>query len=618
MPTHNLCWHIPDTPPALRPILRALGPCYPIAPRPRHNALRLSWQPGAPAGSVQVTLSPGRATIAYDKPCHALRGVGALLAGLVSPGKPYREALPFDSFGIMLDCSRNAVMTVDHFQHWLRQLALLGYNMALLYTEDTYQLEGEPYFGYLRGRYSAAELRAIDRAAADLGIEMVGCIQTLGHLEQILKWPAYARSVQDTASVLLVGENATYDLIDKMIGRYASVYRSRRIHVGMDETHDLGRGKFLDRFGYRRGFDIFNAHLARVGAICRKHGLEPLIWSDMYFRLGSRKHDYYDTKISVPPEVRSAIPREAALVYWDYYHEKQSFYEGHIRRHRALGKEPVMASGVWTWCVPWHDYDHTRRTVTPCLAACRKQGVKQFFVTLWGDDGAYCEFDSALTGLAYTAELAYGGAADLPRRLPRRFRAITGGDYHQALRFKVPSFEEAAAVLWDDPLLGIFYKARRVQDPLHWPQTLRAYRRTLTALKSSQHITEPIDMAHGCAFLRCLVAKLTLALDLDRAYASRSKASLAAVRRQVPGVIRSIDDLLVSFRRQWFRRNKPQGFEVIQVRLGGLKERYVELSQRLPDLSAGRIAGIPELEETAGPAHRWWQWRSLASASSIL
>ena len=45
--------------------------------------------------------------------------------------------------------------------HQQRRLALLGYNAAMLYTEDTYALPDEPYFGFLRGAYTAAELRRI-------------------------------------------------------------------------------------------------------------------------------------------------------------------------------------------------------------------------------------------------------------------------------------------------------------------------------------------------------------------------------------------------------------------------------------------------------------------------
>ena len=60
------------------------------------------------------------------------------------------------------------------------------------------------------------ELKEIDGHATDLGIELIGCIQTLGHMSQALKWPVYA-DVQDTASVLMVGDARTYALIEKSI-----------------------------------------------------------------------------------------------------------------------------------------------------------------------------------------------------------------------------------------------------------------------------------------------------------------------------------------------------------------------------------------------------------------
>ena len=57
-------------------------------------------------------------------------------------------------FGCMLDCSRNAVMTVDSVKRWIDITSDLGYNMLMLYTEDTYEIKNQPYFGYLRGRYT--------------------------------------------------------------------------------------------------------------------------------------------------------------------------------------------------------------------------------------------------------------------------------------------------------------------------------------------------------------------------------------------------------------------------------------------------------------------------------
>ena len=83
-------------------------------------------------------------------------------------------------------------MTPEAMERMLCRMALMGYNEAYLYTEDTYELPGYPFFGYLRGRYTADDIRALDEKAALLGIELIPCIQTLGHLERFLHWESSA------------------------------------------------------------------------------------------------------------------------------------------------------------------------------------------------------------------------------------------------------------------------------------------------------------------------------------------------------------------------------------------------------------------------------------------
>ncbi|MCI8459751.1 MAG: beta-N-acetylhexosaminidase, partial [Clostridia bacterium] len=72
----------------------------------------------------------------------------------------------YKRFGAMLDCSRNAVLNISAVKRLIDGLAKMGYNTLELYTEDTFEVEGEPYFGYLRGRYSGAEIKEIDAYAS--------------------------------------------------------------------------------------------------------------------------------------------------------------------------------------------------------------------------------------------------------------------------------------------------------------------------------------------------------------------------------------------------------------------------------------------------------------------
>ncbi len=155
----------------------------------------------------------------------------------------FSETPRFDLLGIMIDISRNGVLTPEAARAMLRRCALMGLNMAILYSEDTYEVPGEPFFGYLRGRCTHDEMKSLDDYADALGIEMFPCIQALAHLEQVLQWPAYAE-YRDTDDVLLAGEEKTYALLDKMIAAASAPFRSRRIHLGMDEAHGIGSGRY--------------------------------------------------------------------------------------------------------------------------------------------------------------------------------------------------------------------------------------------------------------------------------------------------------------------------------------------------------------------------------------
>ena len=277
-----------------------------------------------------------------------LRGVSHAFAGVEAD-----ETAPFETLGIMLDCSRNKVFSLSYLKEMLVKLALMGYNMAMLYTEDTYTLPGEPFFGYMRGAFTMEELKEADAFAGQLGIELIGCIQTLGHLEQILAYGEYGK-VRDTASVLMVDEPETYKLIEKMILFWKKALSSRRLHIGMDETHDLGRGRFLDHNGYESAFELFNRHLSRVNQLCEENGIRPIIWSDMYFRLGNKTQTYYDLNTNIPQEVRDRIPRNVQLCYWDYYNTDFTGSSASIRSWdpacgRGAGSGTIMCRPLIPW-----------------------------------------------------------------------------------------------------------------------------------------------------------------------------------------------------------------------------------------------------------------------------
>ena len=120
-----------------------------------------------------------------------------------------RERKNIKRASLMLDCSRGGVINDSNFRHLVKLLVSLGYNSLQLYTEDTYEVKGEPYFGHLRGRISIADWKKMDNYAASFGIELIPCIQVLAHLDNLFIWDEYEQ-IRDTENILLIDDERTY------------------------------------------------------------------------------------------------------------------------------------------------------------------------------------------------------------------------------------------------------------------------------------------------------------------------------------------------------------------------------------------------------------------------
>ena len=219
-------------------------------------------------------------------------------------------------FGVMLDFSRNAVMKPEKLKEYADLLRKMGYNMLMPYTEDTYEIPDEPYFGYLRGRYTQAELQDISEYCHSIGMEIIPAIQTLAHLSTIFRWGAY-NAVHDTGPILLAEEEKTYHLIRRMFAACRTAYPySTVINIGMDEAMGLGLGAYLKKHGLVPGHEILLRHLGRVVEIAKEFDFEPIMWSDMFFRLEHGNYERLNTpaEVALSDEIVSLCPADVSQV----------------------------------------------------------------------------------------------------------------------------------------------------------------------------------------------------------------------------------------------------------------------------------------------------------------
>lgn len=555
--------------------------------------------------SLAVKFKNGTADVEYIDIPSLLRAL-KLLSGALEDGKSeyeIKETRQFDTSGAMFDCSRNAVINVCTAKYFLRQMAVMGFNTFMLYTEDTYEIESEPYFGYMRGRYSLDEIREIDDYAYSLGIEVIPCIQTLAHLEQFLKWQA-ASAYRDTAEVLLCESEPTYTLIEKMLTAISSAVRSKRIHIGMDEAHTLGLGGYLDKFGYKTRIELMQKHTARVKAITDRLGLKPMMWGDMLFRLYVDGGGYYDQNIKLPDDAINIVPDGIELIYWDYYHQDKEFYRCYINWHKKFGHIPVFGGGICTWTGAMvQNYNHTVKAADAGLTVCKEEGIRDVFTCIWNDNGGECNYLSVLPGLVRYAEHTYNKVTD-SCDISARIKLFTGIDEEawstlcaiDCLDASLAPLEPqnpSKYLLWQDPLLGLFDRnAENIALEKHY-----------SAIKNklSDIVDTVPDMYKGVfnqiiKLCSVLEVKAKLGLKLKAAYDSGDREQLENMAVAVlPDLIERVTELHKAHCEEWFKLYKPFGWEVIDLRYGGLETRLKTAISRIDAYLKKEISSIDEL-----------------------
>ena len=187
-------------------------------------------------------------TVIYQKKNEMFRAL-SFLPAFLKTGVEIHEKAKFCELCYMADNSRNAVLNLKTAKRLIRHLAGMGYTSLMLYTEDTYCVEGYPYFGYMRGRYTEAQLKELDEYAERFGIEMIPCVQTLAHLVTARRWPDFD-GYKDSDDILMVGDERTYRFVEAILKQCKRCFHTDRIHLGMDEAHLLACGEYLKILEY--------------------------------------------------------------------------------------------------------------------------------------------------------------------------------------------------------------------------------------------------------------------------------------------------------------------------------------------------------------------------------
>lgn len=568
---------------------------------------------------VKVAYDGKKAVIGYNSKSNLARGFFLLAMNLSKADAPFEicQERRFKTMGVSLDVSRGGVPKIEALKKFVAKIAALGYNFLKLYMEDIFKMEKYPRFGYMRGRYSAEELRELDDYAYSLGVEIVPAIQTLSHMEQYFQWDEAAPLSNGTRGTFLVESETTYEFIEDMIKTLRGIFRTNRIVPSMDEAEAMFLGKYQKLHGIDiNKMEVYLNHFKRVVSICEKYKFRPITDGDMFFRIASKKGQYYDLDVEFSKELLESVPKNVDLSAWLYSIPNQFEMEKRgltpeechrifMEKYRQLCPTSIYQGGIWSWDGFFEDSGFSFDSMIPAMKNCLKMGFEEVMASGFGDGGQETNLLLQLPGmLAVYSEYCYNGlectmediadASTYLTGLPfenrmNLMRRLHGSDLslHDCQRFNNSLF-------YGD----IFYNL--VDLKYDYATEMKAY--TEGAELCRKYMAD--DPQNSDYYRFCLLSfeigirKMDMFENLRKKYRENDMDYLKkAAYEYIPKIIESTKEFYKIFQANWDETNKPFGSEIHQVRLGGVVNRAEYVAGRLDKYIKGEIENIEELEQ---------------------
>jgi len=245
------------------------------------------------------------------------------------------------------------------------------------------------------------------------------------------------------------------------------------------------------------------------------------------------------------------------------------------------------------------------------MEACLKNDVKDVFITLWGDNGAECSLFSVLPAITYIGCFAHG-ITDI-EEIKRIFKNITNCDFDDFMLLDEPDRYDGLACnyvinpckfqLYNDCFMGLYDSAVDVDDGKRYGLLAEKIAQVADKANDFNYIFDTI--ANLCSVLEY---KAEIGIRTRKIYKSGNKSQLCELINDYEIMIQRTEKFYNSFRKQWFIENKANGFEVHDIRIGGLIMRMKNCRDRLIDYKNGVTETIPELEEEPIPLIDKKEW----------
>ncbi|HVR26637.1 MAG TPA: beta-N-acetylhexosaminidase [Candidatus Polarisedimenticolia bacterium] len=308
--------------------------------------------------------------------------------GLTCPAVSIRDWPSMEWRGVQDDISRGPIPTEDFMKYQIRTLAAYKVNLFGLYMEQVFDFASQPLVAPKEAALTPQEINALVNYAKQLYVTILPEQQTFGHLHHMLKYEIYSDVAERPhGHVLTPTKQQSYDIIKAMYADLVPLFPGSFLHVGGDETFELGRGQTAARAAEIGLGRVYLEHMQKVSGVLQPYHKQLMFWGDIAVKY---------------PQLLSILPKDMIAVPWDY--DAKPSFDGIIKPYRDAGLRMFVAPGANNWSQVWPNLDVAFVNIRNFVRDGQKLGAVGMLNTTWNDDG------ESLYGMAWPA-LIFGAAA---------------------------------------------------------------------------------------------------------------------------------------------------------------------------------------------------------------
>lgn len=520
-------------------------------------------------------------------------GLGPILAGAAIRDWPAMRWR-----GVHDDLSRGPVPTLAFQEKQIRMFAAYKLNVYSPYFENTMQYASTPLPALPGGSLSAADAKALVEYARQYHVTIVPEQEAFGHLHKVLTWQQYAPLAEiPSGSVLAPGQPGSMRLITQWFGELASEYPGPFLHIGADETFELGQGQTAAEVKQRGLGAVYIDFLTQIhGALAPLHR-RLLFWGDVAMN---------------SPDIVPRLPHDMIAVAWHYNPEPKG-YDRWLDPYTKAGMETWVSPGVNNWSRVWPNFDMALKNIQGFVAAGQKAGSTGMLNTIWNDDGEGLfaqDWYAVLFGAAASWQPGTSDIARFQSDFGPAFHGDWSGDIDQAQETLIDAqqalgragLEDAKdAWFWADPWseqgqeisAKIMPVAAEVRLDAERALTLIAHARANNHLRNVAALDA---MEMGARRVDFLAFKFQVANQIASGYrrlyngqhnpavgdhASRDLWNLSGVNGICQDVSQGYEYLKTRYSDVWLAENRPYWLDNVRMRYDGAAQLWVERANKL-------------------------------------